>query len=112
MIISKDEAQQRIALLRRYLGGAVTTIGGKRWGPEMRGRAEDEIKGLESFLNAKPNEPLPQPGDEIDAWPDSKLAERAPYRECKVLEVTDEHIVLEGGAEIPRKSAWRRSEKR
>jgi hypothetical protein len=57
------------------------------------------------------HEPLPSPGDIIDAWPPGvPLRERAPIRGWAVLEVTDLHLVLDEAA-IPRSSAWRMSER-
>jgi hypothetical protein len=54
-----------------------------------------------------PDEPLPKPGDVIDAWPPGvPLRERAPVRGWTVLRLTDEMIVLDEAA-IPRRSAWR-----
>ena len=73
MITTKDEARSRAALLRRFLEGAPTVADGHRWGPEMRGRAQAELDELQSYLTAEPHAPLPEPGDIIDAWPDSKL---------------------------------------
>lgn len=69
------------------------------------------------------HEPLPHPGDVIDAWPPGvKLRERAPVRGWSVVEILDDAILLvkvdpsgpvvHGEYQtIPRASAWRRSER-
>jgi len=62
------------------------------------------------------HEPLPHPGDIIDAWPwygegDPRsvgISKVAPIRGWTVVAVTEDEIQLDEGA-IPRASAWRRA---
>lgn len=52
---------------------------------------------------------LPKVGWYIDAWPDSRLAEVAPYRCRRVVSISETEIELDAGARIPIRSAWRRN---